>query len=80
MDELVQQGNTNLALCLIKLDDWEAARVNLIEGSKGSNLKVKSKALYWLVKYYIRVSEPSKAQDAIDVLSSMDIPFNACSE
>lgn len=54
MEQLVQQTNCNLAICLIKLDQWDKARVNLLEASKGKDQKTKSKGLYWLTKYYIR--------------------------
>ena len=53
MEQLVQQTNCNLAICLIKLDQWDKARENLFEASKGKDLKTKSKALYWLTKYYL---------------------------
>ena len=68
MDELLQQSNCNLALCLIKMDKWEEARVNLMESSKGKSLKVKSKALYWLTKYYLRKAELNKAKETIKAL------------
>ena len=68
MDQLVQQSHCNLALCLIKLNKWEEAKYNLIEGSKGNNEKVKAKSLYWLVKYYIRTYQKEKAVEAINSL------------
>lgn len=68
MDELVQQSNCNLALCLIKMNKWEETKYNLIEGSKGTNEKVKTKSLYWLAKYYIRTFQQKKAVETIDSL------------
>jgi tetratricopeptide (TPR) repeat protein len=65
MEELTQQANCNLGLSLVKMDEWETARNNLNEASKGRNLKIKSKALYWLAKYYIRASQHDKAGTVI---------------
>lgn len=59
---LVQQSNMNLAICLIKLDNWAQAAINLHEALKGENSQkdqklkdlvfgTRKKAHYWLVKY-----------------------------
>lgn len=37
MELLVQQSNMNLAICLIKLNNWAQAAINLHEALKGEN-------------------------------------------
>jgi hypothetical protein len=65
MDLLVQQANMNLAICLIKQNEWKKALVNLNEASKISNkenddknkklaVNTQKKAYYWLTKYHIK--------------------------
>jgi len=56
MSELLQQSNCNLALCLIKLDEWNKVKLYLNEVIKGSNIDIKIKGLYWLSKYHIKQS------------------------
>ena len=69
MDELLQQANCNLGMCLVKANEWETARVNFNEASKGKNAKVKAKAFYWLAKYYLRVAKSEEAVKAIRNIS-----------
>lgn len=54
MEELLQQSNCNMALCLIKLNQWEKIKIHLNETIKGSNAKLKSKGMYWLAKCHMR--------------------------
>lgn len=65
MELLVQQSNMNLAICLIKQNNWTNAFTYLNEALKGQNSekdeKLKSlvfctrkKAYYWLTKYQIK--------------------------
>lgn len=64
MELLVQQSNMNLAICLIKQNNWSKVLVNLNEALKGDQvlkdeksrklvLNTRKKAYYWLTKYYI---------------------------
>lgn len=54
MQSLLQAANMNLAICLIKLDNWNKLEVYLNEAMKGPSLKIKSKAFYFMAKYQIR--------------------------
>lgn len=64
MEILVQQSNMNMAICLIKKDNWSKAIINLREAAKGPNaekdpklrktvMNTRKKSHYWMTKYYI---------------------------
>lgn len=50
MEELVQQGNCNLGMSLLKLGQREKAEDSFAQSAKGPNLKVVIKSVYWLAK------------------------------
>lgn len=78
MEELLQQANCNLGMCLVKAGEWESARVNFNEASKGRNKKVKAKGFYWLTKYYLRVGKLEEAVKTIYSIKEMGTPYNDC--
>jgi hypothetical protein len=50
MELLLQQSNSNLALCIIKNGKLKDAKINLLESTKGKNVSIQSKGYYWLSK------------------------------
>jgi len=54
MELLLQQSNSNLALCIIKNGKLKDAKINLLESTKGKNVNIQSKGYYWLSKLYMQ--------------------------
>ena len=44
-----------------------------MEGSKGKNLKVKGKSLYWLGKYYSKMGEGEKVREVVGEMKGMGL-------
>ncbi len=57
MDSLLQQANCNMAICLIKKNEWSKIDTYLRESAKGPNENIIKKALYWQAKKSIRNDE-----------------------
>lgn len=54
MDLLLQQANSNLALCIIKSGKLKDAKINLLESTKGKNINIQSKGYYWLSRLFMQ--------------------------
>lgn len=61
MEELVQQGNCNLGMSLLKLGEREKAEDSFAQSAKGPNPKVVIKSVYWLAKCNLDKGDFTKA-------------------
>ncbi len=72
MDLLLQQANSNLALCLIKSGKLKDAKINLLESTKGKDKHIRSKGYYWLSKLFIQQNNWTDALENINHLKKFD--------
>jgi TolA-binding protein len=68
MEELVQQGNCNLGMSLMKLGEREKAEDSFAQSSKGPNPKVIIKSFYWLAKCNLEKGDFKKAEVNLEKL------------